>query len=113
MKINNYSFGSITINGKTYNSDVIVYPDKVKANWLRKEGHSLCIDDIKEVLDAKPEVIIVGCGASGVLKVLAKTKLAIEEKGIELIILPTDEAVKRYNEIAEKKLVIACLHLTC
>lgn len=33
MKIDHYSFGKIIINGKTYPSDVIIYPDSVDSSW--------------------------------------------------------------------------------
>jgi hypothetical protein len=32
MIINSYNFGSITINGKVYHSDVIIFPDRVKSS---------------------------------------------------------------------------------
>ena len=47
MKIDSYSFGRIVINGKTYTSDVIIFPDKVDASWWRKEGHLLQLADGK------------------------------------------------------------------
>ncbi len=50
MNIEHYSFGKIIINGKTYTSDVIIYPEKVDSSWWRKQGHSLYIDDLKDVI---------------------------------------------------------------
>jgi hypothetical protein len=46
--IENYSFGQMLINGKKYNSDLIIFKDYIYDSWWRKEGHNLCIDDIKE-----------------------------------------------------------------
>jgi len=54
--IENYSFGQILINGKKYNSDLIIFKDHIYGSWWRKEGHNLCIDDIKEVINEKPEM---------------------------------------------------------
>ena len=65
MIIDSYDFGRITINGKRYSTDLLVFPDKVKAGWWRKEGHRLQIADLKEVLEAKPEVLVVAQATQG------------------------------------------------
>ena len=111
--IEEYRFGAIRISGKTYCNDVIIYPDHTESQWWRKQGHSLIIDDIKEVIDAKPDVIIVGTGQPGLMKVSDETLAEIKQLNIEMIIMPTEQACKEYNRIASKKNVIACLHLTC
>lgn len=43
MHIENYNFGEIKIDGKTYTSDVIIYKDKVEDSWWRKEGHNFSL----------------------------------------------------------------------
>ncbi len=111
--IESYDFGEIKICGKTYRADIIIYPNRVNAHWWRKQGHHLDMDDIKEVLDAKPEVIIIGTGKPGLMQVDDRTRKEISERGIEAIIVPTDEACREYNRIVKNKKVIACLHLTC
>jgi len=58
MIVNDYSFGRIVIEGKTYTRDVIVSRNWIKPNWWRKEGHSVCLDDIKEILERNPEVVV-------------------------------------------------------
>ncbi|MBI5574470.1 MAG: hypothetical protein HY919_07975 [Elusimicrobia bacterium] len=112
MKIEQYQFGEIVVNSKTYTSDVIIYPDRVESNWWRKEGHSLCIDDLKDVLSRKPETIIVGTGYSGCMKIPEETKKYIESQNIKLIIKRTSEIIEIWNKLNTKN-VIACLHLTC
>ncbi len=112
--IERYSFGSITIRGKTYTSDVIVYPDHVKSGWWRKEGHSLCERDLEEVLKWRPNTIIIGTGAYGCMKVPEEVKNSLRLKGIKLIIRRTDDACKIFNKLVKSnKKVVAALHLTC
>ena len=111
--IDSYDFGHIVIDGKTYTSDVIIYPDKVNNSWWRKEGHELCGDDLEEVLDKKPDVIVVGTGKPGLMKVLPETEKLIKSKGIKLIVQPTQEACQSYNQISSSHKAIALLHLTC
>jgi len=111
--IDSYDFGRIVINGKHYNSDLIVFPDKVRDGWWRKEGHSLHVKDIDEAVRDKPEVLIVGTGYSGLMKVPAETREYIKSKGIELIAQRTAEACKTFNRLVDSKKVVAALHLTC
>ena len=111
--IDAYDFGRIVVDGKAYTGDVIIFPDGVKANWWRKEGHALHREDIESVLKAKPEVLIVGTGKYGILKVSSHTREYIESQGITLIIEPTDKACELYNTISRAKKAVAALHLTC
>jgi hypothetical protein len=111
--IDSYDFGHIVIDGKTYTSDVIIYPNKVNDSWWRKEGHELCVDDLEDVLDKKPDVIVVGTGNPGLMKVLPETEKLIKSKGIKLIVQPTKEACQTYNQLSSSQKVIALLHLTC
>ncbi len=112
--IDSYSFGRIVIGGRSYSADVIVFPDRVIDNWWRKEGHRLYVEDLKEVLEEKPEVLVVGTGHSGLVKVLAETKNHVESMGIELIIEPTREACETFNDVMRSgRKVVAALHLTC
>ena len=62
MKVEHYSFGKITIDGQTYTSDVIIYPERVDSSWWRKQGHNLQIEDMAGVIKAEPGVVIIGTG---------------------------------------------------
>jgi hypothetical protein len=113
-RIESYRFGNITIDGTTYTRDVIIRPEGVLADWWRKEGHSLHPDDLEGALDPRPDVLVIGCGASGALKVPDETRRWITQQGIELVELPTGAAWWRYNELAMSgSRVVAGLHLTC
>jgi len=111
--IDSYDFGRIIIDGKRYNRDLIVFSDRVKDGWWRKEGHRLHIADLKEVLEAKPEVLVVGTGYYGAMTVPPETRKPIESEGIELIVQKTAEACKTFNRLMESRKVVAALHLTC
>lgn len=111
--IDSYDFGEVMIDGKRYTSDLIICPDGIKAQWFRREGHRLCTDDLGDVLDKKPDVIVVGTGNPGLMRVLPETEKLIESKGIKLIVQPTREACRTYNQLTSSQKVIALLHLTC
>jgi hypothetical protein len=113
MKIDHYSFGTIIINGKTYTSDVIIYADHVDSSWWRKEGHYLHSSDLDKALSAKPELLIIGTGYSGVMVVPEETVLFIKSKGIHVMAERTENAVELYNRLSKDKEIVAALHLTC
>jgi len=111
--INSYQFGLITIDGKNYTSDVIIFPDRVKDSWWRKTGHELCLEDIADIIAENPEVLIVGTGASGLMQVLPEVKQGVEAQGIRLIVQTTDKACQTYNQLCRSRKAVAALHLTC
>ncbi len=111
--IDSYSFGKISIDGKEYRTDVIVLQDRVEDGWWRKEGHQLHIKDIEPFLRNGLNVLVIGTGAHGMMKVLPETKRFFESRGIEVIIEKTAEACKIYNKLSKSKSVVAALHLTC
>jgi len=113
MKIDHYSFGKTVINGKTYTSDVIIYPDSVDSSWWRKEGHYLQPSDLGMVVSAKPDLLIIGTGYSGVMVVPEETILFIKSKGVELLVERTEKAVELYNNLSKTRKVVAAFHLTC
>ncbi len=114
MHIDSYRFGKIVIDGVSYDSDCIILGDSVQANWWREQGHSLSVGDLETVISAKPSVLIVGCGAAGIMKVPEQTREALREQGIELEALNTSKAVKRFNELSGTgQEVAAAFHLTC
>jgi hypothetical protein len=130
--IEEYKFGSITIDGKTYEYDVEVRwtPKESEApygagcevlKWWREESHIIDVGDVKRAIGESPDTIIIGTGEAGMAKVTEETKKEILSKGIGLIIDKTEEAIKTFNIICEeskeeegvRKKVIGLFHLTC
>ena len=111
--IDSYNFGKIVINGKAFNQDVIIYPDRVNSSWWRRQGHNLCWDDIGEIISFKPEILIIGQGKPGLMKVPDDIRMRIAAQGIDLVIAGTVEAVRKYNSVCGSKRAVAALHLTC
>ena len=111
--IDSYSFGSVTVDGTRYSSDVIIYPDRVDSSWWRREGHNLCLEDLEEVLRYRPEVLVIGRGKPGLMAVRTDLVEELHQRGIELHSAPTAKAVQLYNRMSPGKKVVAALHLTC
>ena len=114
MHIDSYKFGEIVIDGQTYTKDCLIISGAVKPNWWRKDGHSLSIYDLRDVIEAEPAILVIGSGASGMMDVPESMQQELKEFGIELEVYDTSRAVKRFNELAKKgENVAAALHLTC
>jgi len=111
--IESYNFGKIIINSKEYHSDIIIYKDSINDKWWRKVSHNLCIEDIQEIFDKKPEVLIIGTGYYGLMKVPLELIKYLESNNIKVIIKRTKNACDEYNTLYQKKNVIAAFHLTC
>jgi len=134
--IEEYHYGSIIIDGKSYNHDVEVRGiDAVSGDtrgeprpsgwevlkWWREASHTIDVEDMKRAMEQNPDIIIIGTGEVGSAKVTEKAKEAIRQKGIELIIDVTEQATKTFNiineeseeEEGEQKKVIGLFHLTC
>ena len=111
--IESYNFGQIVINGKKYTSDVIIFPDRVQGDWWRDESHELTLKDITGIMSENPEILLVGTGASGLMRVLPEVEREAEARNIQLIAQPTGEACETYNQLSPVQRVVAALHLTC
>ena len=112
-KIDSYRFGMVVIGGKSYTSDVIIFPDRVQGNWRREHGHRLALDDIAAVIAETPEVVVVGTGVAGLMKILREVQQAVDDHGIRLIVENTEQACRTYNRFCSSVKTVAALHITC
>ncbi len=116
MNISHYSFGRITIDGNTYSKDLKIIKGEILQGWWRDQGHLVQVQDILDVLEARPHTLIVGTGASGLMKIASEVPAKLGEAGIRLESMPTGLAVERFNELVStmgEEQVAAAFHLTC
>ena len=112
--IEEYEFGRIVIQGRVYTSDVIVHKNGVEEGWWRKEGHRVCMDDIRRILDLNPEVVVFGTGAYRRVKVDEEVIEYLKKNNIDVYVLETGEAVKLFDSLLKQgKNVVLAAHLTC
>jgi hypothetical protein len=111
-RIAEYEFGHVVVDGRPLTRDVIVLPGRVVPNWWRKDGHSLCIEDLEGVLGELPPHLVVGTGHDARMRPRPEALQELEGRGIEVEILPTAEAVRRFGEL-DAATTAAALHLTC
>jgi hypothetical protein len=112
MRLGGYRFGRVLVDGEEHTKDVIVLPSRVVGSWWRRDGHSLVLEDLDEVLDELPERLILGTGAYGRLQPDPGALEQLRAREIEVESLPTPDAVERFGQLDPAR-TAAALHLTC
>jgi hypothetical protein len=117
-RIERFKFGSIIIDGKRYGRDVLMFADGTvrqrKGGFWKFGSHVIKKAEIEELLKTSPEVVVVGTGTNAVAKLAPDAEISLKEAKIELITLPSREAVERLNRLAQEgKRVSALVHITC
>ena len=115
MKIENYSFGKITIDGQEFTYDIEVHAwDGKILKWWRKESHIFDKEDIERAVKEEPEIIVFGTGQSGMAELSQRAKEFLREKNIEVVEKTTEKAIEIFNTYSTKnKKVAGLFHLTC
>jgi hypothetical protein len=114
MKITNYRFGTIEIDGTPHTKDLIISSGKVIDNWRRKEGHKLQEEDIATIIEEKPDVLVVGTGYFGRMTIPPETRRTLEAHGIVLKAAKTGDAAETFNKLQQQcARAAAAFHLTC
>jgi len=119
--IEKFSWGQFTINGEIHSEagegvgkDICIVNGQVTA-WAERKGHRLKTKMVACILDRDIDILLIGNGVNGAIKVLKKTQMMIYEHGVQtLIIMKTPEACQVYNEmIRQGKKVALLAHGTC
>jgi hypothetical protein len=115
VKIEEYEYGRIVVDGREETQDLIITPDGLHPRWWREDGHSLCWDDLGDVIDSPADLLIVGTGTRGNMRPAPELDDRLDERGIACEVLRSHEAVERWNEVVERDDARPALaiHLTC
>lgn len=115
MRFEKFSFGSIRIDGVTYEHDVVIdrgQVDKRKKKPSRKFrtafGHTPL--SVKEKIPWKCRRLVIGTG-TGALPVMKEVEKEATRRKIKLVVLPTPQAIQTLKENPKK--TNAILHVTC
>ncbi len=118
MKIDGTVFGEITIDGKTYDHDVvvrlsgeIVKRKKKLSKRLYGTSHVLSKDEAKFLLEDGCEQIIIGSGQMGNVHLSPEAEAYFEKHGCKVQLKPTPEAIGLFNRAHGRK--IGLFHVTC
>jgi len=115
MLINGTGFGWIEIDGKKYNTDIVIYTDgKVENRYkdFKGDNHLISKWEVEKIIKGeKSEALVIGTGQAGIVLVLDETKKFLVEQNIKLITEPTPQAIQTFNCTNSKK--CALFHITC
>ena len=118
MEIEGTTFGTITIDGKTYEHDVIIRlsGEVVKRNnKLSKKyygtSHVLSKDEAKFVFEKGCEQLVLGSGQIGNVHLSPEAEAYFAKQGCKVLLQPTPEAIRAFNRSQAKK--IGFFHVTC
>lgn len=118
-EINNTSFGSITIEENMYEHDVIINlagevskRNKKLSKEVYGSSHTISINEAEFVYEDGAEVIIIGSGQYGVVKLSNEAASFFENNLVKVILMPTKEAIDMWNRKKENK-AIGLFHVTC
>src|ERR1700724_2159276 len=102
MRFETFSFGSIRIDGATYEHDVVIDRGEIRKRKKKPSkkfretfGHTPL--SIEEDIPWKCRRLVIGTG-TGALPVMEEVKREARRRKIELAIVPTAEAIKRLEE---------------
>jgi hypothetical protein len=118
MEIEGTTFGTITIDGKAYEHDVII---RLSGEVLKRKkklskkyygtSHVLSKDEAKFVFEKGCEQLILGSGQMGNVHLSPEAEAYFAKKGCKVLLQPTPEAIRAFNRSHAKK--IGLFHVTC
>ena len=112
--ITDFSFGKIVVNGKTYCDDIKIVREQVIPDWWRKGGHRVDVEDIADILESGPDIVIIGKGSPGFMQTGAHLREGMVANNIVLIEKKTSKAIEVFNKLfQEGRKVAAGFHITC
>jgi hypothetical protein len=118
MEIENTTFGTITIDGKTYEHDVLIRLSgevvKRKKKLSKKyygTSHVVSKDEAKFVYERGCNQLVVGSGQMGNVHLSPEAEAYFAKKDCKVPLRPTSEAIQVFNKSFSKK--IGLFHVTC
>jgi len=116
MRFTGYCFGSIRVDGVTYEHDLILDRGKVRKRkkaasrkFRGTYGHTPL--SVAEDIPWRCRRLVVGTGAHGALPVMQQVRDEARRRKIDLVVLPTAEAISALTKATAD--TNAILHLTC
>jgi len=117
-KLEKTSFGSITVDGREYDHDILIRLDgsiEKRAKKLSKQvygtSHTLSLAEARHTYQAEAERLIIGSGQYGLVTVSPEAQQFFDEQGLAVELAATPEALAAWNQAVGA--VIGLFHVTC
>ena len=116
MRFTEYSFGSVRVDGVTYDHDLVIDRGKIRK---RKKAASKRFRGVygHTPLSAAEDIpwrcrrLVIGTGADGALPVMKQVHQEARRRNVNLVVLPTAEAIGVLTGTTQD--TNAVLHVTC
>lgn len=116
-RIRGLSWGQIEVEGYPPFKDAKIFPGGARAwNWTEtgtRHKPGIQPADAQELIEHGSKAIVLSKGVWERLQVCPETLTVLAEKGIEVEVLQTEAAVKRFNELRETVPTGGLFHSTC
>ncbi|HHJ51982.1 MAG TPA: hypothetical protein ENJ89_02200 [Caldithrix abyssi] len=114
MEVQSLEFGRLQIDGRVYTEDIVIDGQKIQPRrkdasrkYKHRYGHTPL--SAEENIPWQCKRLVIGSGIYGSLPVMPEVEQRAEQLGVELLVIPTRDAIKYLNE-PDTNFV---LHLTC
>ena len=116
MRVDQFSFGSIRIDGVTYEHDVVIVNGQVRTRKKKlsrpfRDAYGHTPLSIEENIPWDCRRLVIGTGAADALPVMDEVKHEADRRNVELVAVPTTEAIRAIQ--ADPEDTNAILHVTC
>ena len=118
MKIENTTFGRITIDGKTHEHDVLIRLSGEVVKRKKKlstkyygTSHVLSKEEAKFIFERGCNELIIGLRQMGIVRLSPEAEAYFEKKDCKVLLQPTPDAIQVFNKSHAKK--IGLFHVTC
>ena len=117
-KIDDVWFGSITVDGRRYEHDIVIRLSgkvrkrkKALSKALYGTSHTISLPEVKDIYRPQAECLIIGTGHEGKVHLAKDAADFLTEHHCKPELWPTPKAINTWNE-AEGK-VLGLFHVTC
>ena len=117
MDVRFLGFGSIEVQGRTYEHDIVIdrgavskRSKKASKPYRDKFGHTPLSAD--EELPWGGSRLIIGTGAHGSLPIMPEVMVQAARRHVDLVAVPTEQACRLISGLKPRE-VRAVLHVTC
>jgi hypothetical protein len=117
-KIDKFGFGSAVIDETKHIRDLILLPDgamkrRSSGFWIIG-SHHIKKEEVEQLYASGAEAVVIGVGILSRARLSDEAKNYAERQSAKLFVLPSRDAVRKWNQLADEgKRTAALIHITC
>jgi hypothetical protein len=117
-KIDKFSFGSAVMSGTKHIRDLVLLPDgtvkRRKGGFWVIGSHCIKKEEVEQLFASGAQAVVIGVGVFSRARLSADAANYAKSQSAELFVLPSRDAVSKWNQLADEgKKAAALIHITC